>query len=393
MKPANFADSRSKTSALRTAVAWIAAVAAVLAASVSLVLAHEYQLRSQRDALTNSLAQGPRVLVTEVRQGATWREVELPASIVGYVQTPIYAKIAGYLETIRVDKGDRVRKGEVLAVLESHETDKQVADARANYWLQKVTDDRNQQLVRSQVIAQQAADTSHATMLQAKASYQQSVAMQSYEVITAPLDGVITARYVDPGALIPQATSPTAGSTPILAMATLQPLRVYAGAPQDVASFLKDGDPARITVSQFPKRMFEGSITRHPDALNPDTRTMLVEVDLPNSDLALFPGMYATMDLRASTPSGAPRVPDDALVFRDSGTYVPLVESNHIRLAEVTLGLDNGRDVEITHGVEGGALVALNLGQAVRNGEAVQPVRLNDMHGTSSGTQSKGAKQ
>src|SRR4029077_14299418 len=152
MKPANFADSRSKTSALRTAVAWIAAVAAVLAASVSLVLAHEYQLRSQRDALTNSLAQGPRVPVTEVRQGATWREVELPASIVGYVQTPIYAKIAGYLETIRVDKGDRVRKGEVLAVLESPETDKQVADARANYWLQKVTDDRNQQLVRSQVI-------------------------------------------------------------------------------------------------------------------------------------------------------------------------------------------------------------------------------------------------
>jgi RND family efflux transporter MFP subunit len=217
--------------------------------------------------------------------------------------------------------------------------------------------------------------------------------MQSHEVITAPLDGVITARCVDPGALIPQATSPTAGSTPILVMAALQPLRVYADAPQDVASFLKDGDPARVTVSQFPKRVFEGTITRHPKALNPDTRTMLVEVDLPNSDLALFPGMYATMDLLASTPSGAPRVPDDALVFHDSGTYVPLVESNHIRLAEVTLGFDNGRDVEITHGVEAGALVALNLGQAVRNGQAVQPVRLNDMHGTSSGTQSKGAEQ
>jgi membrane fusion protein, multidrug efflux system len=391
MKPANSANIRSKT--LRTAVAWIAAVAAVLAASVSLVLAHEYQLRSQRCALTSALAQGPRVLVTRARQGATWREAELPASIVGYVQTPIYATIAGYLEKIRVDKGDRVRKGEVLAILESPETDKQVADARANYWLQKVTDDRNQQLVRSQAIAQHAADDSHATMLQAKASYQQLVAMQSYEVITAPFDGVITARCVDPGALIPQATSPTADSTPILVMAALQPLRVYANAPQDVASFLKDGDPARVTVSQFPKRVFEGTITRHPKALNPDTRTMLVEVDLPNSDLALFPGMYATMDLLASTPSGAPQVPDDALVFHDSGTYVPLVESNHIRLAEVTLGFDNGRDVEITHGVEGGALVALNLGQALRNGQAVQPVRLNDVHGTSSGTQSKGAEQ
>jgi membrane fusion protein, multidrug efflux system len=298
------------------------------------------------------------------------------------VQTPIYAKIAGYLKTIRVDKGDRVRKGETLVVLESPETDKQVSDARANYWLQKVTDDRNQQLVRSEVIAQQVADDSHATMLQAKASYQQNLAMQAYEIIAAPFDGVVTARYVDPGALIPQATSPTAGSTPILAMATLQPLRVYADAPQDLASFFKNGDPAKITVSQLPKRVFEGTITRHPDALNPNTRTMLIEVDLPNSDLALFPGMYATMDLRASTPSSAPLVPDDALVFRDGGTYVPLVESNHIRLAAVTLGLDNGRDVEITHGVEDGALVALNLGQAVRDGEAAQPVRQNDTHGT-----------
>jgi membrane fusion protein, multidrug efflux system len=392
MKPANCADMRSKTSALRKAVAWIAAVAAVLAASVSLVLARDCQLRNQRDAFTNSLAQGPRVLVTQTRQGATWREVELPASIVGYVQTPIYARIAGNLKTIRVDKGDRVRKGQVLAILESPETDKQVADARASYWLQKVIDDRNQQLLRSKAIAQQAADNSHAMMLQARASYQYYVALQSYEAIKAPLDGEITARYVNPGALIPQTTSPT-NSTPILAMETLQPLRVYADAPQELASSLKDGDPARVTVPQFPRRVFEGTITRHPEALNPDTRTMVVEVDLPNSDLALFPGMYATMDLRASTPWGAPRVPDDALVFRDGETYVPLVEANHIRLAEVTLGPDNGHDVEITNGVEGGALVALNLGQAVRNGEAVQPVRLNDMHGTPSGTQSKGAER
>src|SRR5262249_29471708 len=155
------------------------------------------------------------------------------------------------------------------------------------------------------VIAQQTADDSHAAMLQAQAAYEQLLAMQAYEVIRAPVDGVVTARFVDPGALIPEATAATGGTaaTPVIAIATLSPLRVYAEVPQDLSSFVKDGDAAEITATQYPQRVFTGSVTRHPEALTPQTRTMLVEVDLPNADRALYPGMYASMDLKVHADS------------------------------------------------------------------------------------------
>jgi multidrug efflux pump subunit AcrA (membrane-fusion protein) len=128
-------------------------------------------------------------------------------------------------------------------------------------------------------------------------------------------------------------------------------------------------------VAQYPRRKFEGTITRHPEALAPDTRTMLVEVDLPNHDRTLFPGMYATAVFRIAETGGVPRIPDDALVFRNGNTYVPVVLNDRLHLAEVELGLDNGRSVEITQGLAPGAIVALNLGQGVREGERVRPVR------------------
>jgi membrane fusion protein, multidrug efflux system len=358
-------------------VLWIAAVILVFATSGGLVLAREHRLAQQRAQLAGAASLGPRVLVSPLTHSPSSREVQIPANIHGYIETSIYAKTAGYLKSIRVDKGDRVRKGDVLAILESPELDKQVADARANYWLQKVTDDRNQQLVRQQVIAQQIADNSRATMLQARASFEQLLAMQSYEIITAPFDGMITARFVDPGALIPQATTPSTGSTPVLAMATLQPLRVYANVPQDLSAFVRDGDPAILSVTNYPGRKFEGTVTRHPDALTPATRTMLVEVDLPNSDNALYPGMYAMMDLRVAASAGAPLVADDALVFRNGNAYVPVVRDNRVHLAQVSLGFDNGRAVEITQGLSDDDVVALNLGQGIRDGEPVQPIRMN----------------
>jgi RND family efflux transporter MFP subunit len=372
---------------------WVIAIILLMVATAGLVLARDRWLTHQTSDLSREAQAGPHVLVAQVSRTKGTRVLRLPATVRGFDETDIYAKVPGYLKSVSVDKGDRVRAGQVLATVESPETDQQVANYRANYELAKITLARDTVLLRTEVLARQDYDTQRATMLQAKATLEQYRMLQGYEIIRAPFDGIVTARNVDPGHLIPAATGATSQTSAIVSIARLKPLRIFSYVPQSVTPFIKNGDQATITVNEYAGRKFTGSITRHPEALAADSRTMLVEVDLPNSDLALFPGMYATMDLLASTPSGVPRVPDDAVVFHHSGTYVPLVESNHIRLAEVTLGFDNGRDVEITHGVEAGALVALNLGQAVRNGQAVQPVRLNDMHGTSSGTQSKGAEQ
>jgi membrane fusion protein, multidrug efflux system len=356
-------------------IGWSVAVMLVFAVSVGLLWAHSLQIRSQQSSLQGINALGPRVLVMRVQQQGHSRSVSLPASIHGYIETPIYAKTPGYLKAIYVDKGDRVHKGEVLAVLESPELDKQVADAKASYWLQKVTDGRNQELVAQQVIPQQRADDTRAAMLQARAAYEQLVALQSYEVIRAETDGIITARDVDPGALIPQVTSP-GGSTPIVQLATLHPLRVYADVPQDLAALVKDGEPASVSVTQYPDRSFSGTVTRHPDALAQDTRTMRVEVDLPNTDSALYPGMYATLALSVGSSDIAPWVPDDALIFRGGDAFVPVVRKDRIHLARVALGNDDGREVQVSSGLSRDDLIAVNVGQGVEEGDTVQPVVL-----------------
>jgi membrane fusion protein (multidrug efflux system) len=353
-----------------------AAVVLVFCASTTLVLARQQRIQRQIGDLEKAAARGPHMLVTHLATGAISRTIDLPASVHGYVETPVYAKIPGYLKAIDVDKGDRVKAGQILAIIQSPETDKQVADARSYYWLQQVTDRRYQELVRQEVVPQQTADTSHATMLQARDAYQQELALQSYEIVRAPFDAIVTARYADPGTLIPQSTASSgAANSPIVSLATVAPVRVYAYAPQSLSPFIRDGAPVTITVSQFPGRQFSGTITRHPEALDQNTRTMPVEVDLPNADRSLYPGMYADMRMSASVTTPGVAAPDDALIFRDDKIYLPIVRDSRLVLVAVDLGHDNGYTVEVSgDGLHPGDLVAMNVGEAAHNGELVQPV-------------------
>jgi membrane fusion protein, multidrug efflux system len=351
----------------------IVAVLLICALAGGLVLAHDSSLRHQTSQLETEQDKGPLVLVTPATIAPSKRLLDVPGSTVGYDQTPVYAKLPGYMKSIHVDKGDRVKSGQLLAVIESPETDKQVADAWANYWLQKVTDDRNQSLLKASVIAQQVADNSHSAMLQSYAAYLQLKATQSYEVIRSPFDGMVTARYVDPGTLIPEATA-TSPPNPVVLLATLRPLRVYAQVPQSLALFIRDGDRAVVTFTELPKRQFVGSVNRRAEMLTNDTRTMLVEVDLSNDDLALYPGMYGMIRFNINAAEGVPMAPDDALVFEHGKTYVPVVRGGHLHLLEVTLGYDDGMNVEVTSGLSSDDLVAINLGQAVQDGEPVRPI-------------------
>jgi len=347
------------------------------------------RLTEQASQIATQVAAGPRVLVAPVVHSPDERGVRLPGDIHGYIETPVYAKVPGYMKTINVDKGDHVKAGDVIAIIESPETDKMVADAKSFYWIQNVTDIRNQELVRQQVVPQQTADETHSAMLQAKSAYQQQLAMQQYEIVRAPFDGIVTARFVDPGTLIPAATAPVSAtpnavffsssstSTPIVSLASQTPLRVYAFVPQSISSFIKDGDPATVTVIDFPGRKYTGTITRHPEALDQTTRTMLVEVDLPNQDRSLLPGMYANMKMTAHVTSTSLTAPDDALIFRNDKIYLPVVRDNHLKLIEVTVGHDNGYTVEVSGDLRAGEQIAVNVGEAARDGEPVQPVQGN----------------
>src|SRR5271157_2727860 len=227
---------------------WIAAIVIALIATAGLVLARELWIGRQTSELQNENQAGPHVLVADVLRAPPTRDLKLPATIRGFDETDIFAKVPGYLKTIKVDKGDRIHKGQLLAVLTSPELDQQVANARANYNLALITDKRNQALLRAQVIPQQTADESHATMLQDKAILEQDVATQQYEIITAPFDGIVTARYIDPGHLVPANTTPgTPGAGAIISISRMAPLRVFIYVPQNIAPFIRNGDAATIT--------------------------------------------------------------------------------------------------------------------------------------------------
>jgi RND family efflux transporter MFP subunit len=353
---------------------WIGLAVVVLVAAFGVVMVRGEAIRTQREGLVRQASRGRPVLVTQLIRLPETREILLPGEIHGYYETPIYAKIAGYIKTMLVDKGSRVRTGQLVATIESPETDQQTHNAKATYDIAAITDRRFQQLIRQQVVPQQTADQYHAQMLEAYATWRQYVATQRYERVLAPYDGMITARNLNPGALVGSASASNTSTPAIFEMATLKPLRVYIYLPQPLSPFVRDGDRAAVTVSEYPERDFVGTVTRHPEALDQNTRTMQIEVDLPNDDLALYPGMYATVKITIRGSKQSPKVPDEALIFNNDSTFVPVVRDNHIHLVKVTLGLDDGTNCEVTRGLSGDEIVALGMGQTAHEGELVQPV-------------------
>jgi RND family efflux transporter MFP subunit len=357
-------------------VAWIGLAVIMLIAALAVVAVRGEAVRSQTDVLVQQFAQGQPVLVTALVGRPETREISLPGEIHGYYETPIYAKIAGYVKTMLVDKGSRVRAGQLVATIESPETDQQTRNAKATYEIAALTDRRYQALVQQQVVPQQTADQNHAQMLETYATWRSYVATQQYERVTAPFDGMITTRNLNPGALVGSAAATNTSSPAIFEIATLQPLRVYLFLPQPFSPLVRDGDAAVVTVSEYPKRDFVGTITRHPAALDQSTRTMQVEVDLPNGDLALYPGMYANVKVTIRGSKQSPRVPDQALIFNNEEVLVPVVRDNRIHLVKVELGIDDGINCEVIRGLKGDETIALGMGQTAQDGELVQPVRL-----------------
>jgi membrane fusion protein, multidrug efflux system len=355
-------------------IKWIALPLGALIVAGGIVVARESVLRSQRSDLAKEEARGRVVLCTKLHGKRTARTITLPGEVHGFYETQIYAKISGYVKNMFVDKGSRVKKGQLVATIESPETDQETRNAKATYDLAKVTDDRNQILVSQQVIDQQTADQSHLTMLADLATWKSLAAMQRYELVYAPFDGMITVRNLYPGALVATATAAGTSNPSIYEIATLKPLRVYVYLPQTYAPLMRDGDESTVTVSEYPSRNYNGSITRHPSALDQGTRTMLLEVDLPNGDLSLYPGMYANVAITIKGNNGAPQVPDEALIFNGERVYVPIVQENRIHLIAVKLGLDDGINCEITRGLRGDETVALGLGQAATDGEFIRPL-------------------
>jgi len=244
--------------------------------------------RGQEKAFTKQATQ-IEVNVVSAQRDRKPKELIPPGTFQAFQETTIYPRSNGYVKTWKVDIGDNVKEGQLLAEIETPEVDQQVAQAKANYEMAKLTADRWRDLVEKKVVSKQEYDQNEKAYEAARANYEQLQKLQGFNEIIAPFTGKISARFVDVGSLV-TAGSGTSG-TPLFGIVQSDPLRVYVYAPQENAPSIHEGLKAKILVQEFPGQNFDGSVTRTAGALDPQSRTMQVEVQVPNHENKLYAGM------------------------------------------------------------------------------------------------------
>lgn len=339
---------------------------------------------------TNALA-APDVLVDKPVQGKPTEEVVLPGNIFAYMDSPIFARTNGYLKKWYFDIGAHVKKGQLLAEIESPEVDQQLAQARAdlltaeaNYKYAQATSSRYQVLVKTNSVSQQDTENfttqASATSTQVKsaqANVQRLEQLVSFEKVYAPFDGVVTARGIDVGQLI------DSGATKeMFHMAAEQTLRVYVNVPQVYSLACKPGVVADLTFDQYPGRKFQGKTVRTSRAIDPTSRTLLVEVDVDNRKGDLVPGAYAQVHFKLDSTQPTLIIPVPALIFRSQGLQVAVVVDGKAKLVPITIGRDDGRVVEVSQGLHPDDEVIQNPPDSVIDGEVVNVVRPEQQNAT-----------
>jgi RND family efflux transporter MFP subunit len=371
----------------------------------------EATVRAEADEREKSL---PRMTVMRVRHTSGSNELSLPGTIQAVMEAPILARADGYLKRRLVDIGDQVKQGQLLAEIDAPELDQQTRQAeaaveqaeaaveqaqanleqgKANRDLARTTSERWTALLKRGIVARQDADQYEAQFTAQQANVQaleKAVAAQrsniaatkanlarlqeveSYRLVKAPFDGVITVRNVDVGALV------STGSTLLYRIAQVEKLRTYVNLPQDSANSIHVGQPAVLTVSNFPGRTFHGTVTRTANALDPASRTMLVEVDVPNSDRSLFPGMYADVDLSGARSNPPLVLPATTIIFRTDGAQVAVIQPDGtIHLQKISVGRDYGDRVEVLQGLSEGVDILTAPTESAREGAKIIPVSVD----------------
>lgn len=341
-------------------------------------------------------------VVRPVRKTASL-SLSLPATVDAWYRTTLYAKVSGYAESINVDKGDFVRKGEVLAKLDVPEVDQEYqkavagvleADAELKFaqsqaTLQKLTYNRTAYVRHTtpNVLPQQALDVARAAYEKAEAQVSLAQAkmqaaqaevgrlktLRQFAEIKAPFSGVITARLVDPGALIRQGSS-TIG-TPLLSLEDMNVVRVYTYIPGADVRHVHRGEPAMVLLDSLPGKGFKGHVTRFADALNPQTRTMKAEIDLPNPAHRILPGMYGTVKLDLAPASEALMIPEPCIRHDTNGrSFVYVVQKGKVHKTFVHVGLNSGGMTQVK-GLERDAVVVLSATASLQDGAAVKTIK------------------
>jgi RND family efflux transporter MFP subunit len=343
--------------------------------------------RKTLNAETAQLALTP-VSVVSPKQTAPAEEIILPGNVQPFITSPIYARTSGYLRKWNVDIGAHVKKGQLLAVIETPEVDQQLQQslsnlntAKANLALAETTKNRYEGMIRSNAVSQQDVDNAVGTYNANKAiveanqaNVKQLQALQSFEKIYAPFDGVVTARNTDIGDLI---NSGSAGGVKTDLFHISQPgtLRVYVNVPEEYSQGVKVGMIADLTLGEFPGRKFQGKLVRTAEAINMTTRTLLIEIEMKNPAGELLTGSYAEVHLKVPTQASTLLLPVNTLIFRSEGLRVGIVKDGKAVLSAITPGRDSGNQIEIVSGLKADDQVIINPPDSITSGQQVQIVQ------------------
>jgi RND family efflux transporter MFP subunit len=367
-------------------------------ALVATLIARQREQDKLDAAAARSANEPPTVAVATARLAPAASELNLPGNALAFREAGMYARTTGYLKGWKKDRGDRVREGELLAEIAAPDVDDQLAQARANLILAKANlevSEANLVLAKITLSRDVAAGlatspltldqdraqvkTTEAQVASAKASIevnqatvQQYVDLQSFQKIIAPFDGVITSRNVDPGALV-TADNPSETRELFHIMQT-DPLRVFVNVPQVYATMVAPGQQAIVYRLEEPLKLFKGTVARTTNALDPNTRTLLTEIHVPNPKDELRSGMYLRVRFVAVRAAPPVLIPSAAVVTRNDGSEIALLdENNTVRYRKVQLGRDLGADLEVLAGLAGGEKVVVHPGDALPEGQKVDP--------------------
>jgi RND family efflux transporter MFP subunit len=377
------------------------ALAVLAGALVAGTLPHLRRERELNQAAAEAAKALPRVNVVTARTATAATERVLPGNCHPLLEAAIFARTTGYLKSRRVDIGDHVKEGNLLAEIATPEVDAQLDQARATLLLtranlvrDRATEElagielnRSRNLLARQAAPQQEYDAYAAQAKVASANvnatestlqvYQANIerleTLQSFQKVTAPFSGVITARNIDPGDLV-SADSPTS-SREMFHLVQMDTLRVFVNVPQVFSTDVKIGQKAIVYRREDPKRTFAGTITRTADALDTSTRTLLTEVQVPNQDAALRPGMYLQVKFIFERQVPAVIIPAAALSTRSDGPRLAVMDNQHcIHYCKVQLGRDFGTETEVAIGLEAGQMVVVHPGDDLPEGSQVEPL-------------------
>jgi RND family efflux transporter MFP subunit len=374
----------------------------IIASAILLVFAGTFAYRiisRLRDAATvraeTTQMAVPSVSVATPERSAPLQEVVLPGNVQPFISAPIYARTNGYLKTWYADIGAHVKKGQLLAVIETPEVDQQLQQSRsnlatseANLKLSEITKNRYQGMLATHAVAQQDVDNAVGTynanksIVQAnQANVKQLETLQSFEKIYAPFNGIITARNTDVGQLI---SAGNAGGVKTDLFHISQPgkLRVYVNVPEQYSQTATPGLTATLTLAEFPGRQFQGKLVRTSDSINYATRTLIAEIDVNNPTGELLSGAYTEVHLKVPGQASSYLVPVSALIFRSQGLQVAVVKNSSAVLTPVTPGHDFGEKIEIVSGLQGNDTVIVNPPDSIVSGQKVQVAKAAAATGT-----------